>query len=400
MKKGEVLYSSCTLMKNSIRKPIPVSGGSLKSSTSRVRFSGKKGTFTDASDTYHEEPEIHDSTFSLKAIKDVKEKEDRSARAIRSELLGTNMSNTGKGTKEFNNPLFQTAKDIPLFKSIRDNEKEETTRTEVSETSEPAEEVAPAPPSLSHADHALVQDIREENSNNYIRILGISKYDANQTFMVPPIQEDISTYEDELASDYVQRTLKGLPPVDLDVSPKSTFSKYLRESISRNSSSQRTPLEPQRHAASGPNSTLLHHMGSQTDVITKQDEEDHVQEEKTLLLLDLYDRLMSEKTDLEKLPGKIKTMEGTQLALIASEYANIEAREENLDAAKLSFQNDHAKCLAELLQLANTIRSRQNKIRQEEDQLNRMEKELNRLNAEAQSHLSFLEKNKLTMMQT
>ena len=158
MKKGEVLYSSCTLMKNSIRKPIPVSGGSLKSSTSRVRFSGKKGTFTDASDTYHEEPEIHDSTFSLKAIKDVKEKEDRSARAIRSELLGTNMSNTGKGTKEFNNPLFQTAKDIPLFKSIRDNEKEETTRTEVSETSEPAEEVAPAPPSLSHADHALVQD--------------------------------------------------------------------------------------------------------------------------------------------------------------------------------------------------------------------------------------------------
>ena len=151
-------------MKNSIRKPIPVSGGSLKSSTSRVRFSGKKGTFTDASDTYHEEPEIHDSTFSLKAIKDVKEKEDRSARAIRSELLGTNMSNTGKGTKEFNNPLFQKAKDIPLFKSIRDNEKEETTRTEVSETSEPAEEVAPAPPSLSHADHALVQDIREENS--------------------------------------------------------------------------------------------------------------------------------------------------------------------------------------------------------------------------------------------
>ena len=397
-------------MKNSIQKPIPVSGGSLKSSTSRVRFSGKKGVFTDASDTYHEEPEIHDSTFSLKAIKDVKEKEDRSARAIHSELLGTNMSDTRKGTKEFNNPLFQTVRDVPLFKSIRDDKKEETTRTEMSETSEPAEEtslqvneqqeVAPKPPSLSHADHALVKDITEENSNNYIRILGISKYDAKHTLMVPPIQEDVSSYEDELASDYVNRTLKGLPPVDLDVSPKSTFSKYLRESISRNSSSQRTPLEPQRHSAPGPNSTLLHHMGLQTDVLTKQDEEDRVQEEKTLLLLDLYDRLMSEKTDLEKLPGKIKTMEGTQLALIASEYANIEAREENLDAAKLSFQNDHAKCLAELLQLANTIRSRQNKVRQEEDQLNRMEKELNRLNAEAQSHLSFLEKNKLAMTQT
>ena len=113
----------------------------------------------------------------------------------------------------------------------------------------------------------------------------------------------------------------------------------------------------------------------------------------SLIFLPLERRQNSEKTDLEKLPGRIRTTEGTQLALVASERANLQARDEAIDVAKLEFQQDHANCLAELLQLARTIQSRQAKFQEEEAQLELHEKELNRLQKEAKSHLSFIEKN-------
>ena len=397
------------------------------SANPRVRFAETEGPLSrlpDATDSFHEEPEIHDSTFSLKSIKDEQEKERMSAEAIDGELFMSSKMSGGSAV-EFTNPMFRsTPKNAAATDNDAEGRNDNNQGTESSESaagpagSDEQRHVQTAAPSHSHADHAKALDVLTQNP---LRVLGISKFQARHDFLAPPAHEPVDAYGDELATEYVRRVLEGAPQIDLDIAPRSIFSKHLRDSsgtlaVKAGDSQQR------KSATTGPTSTLQHHMSSQTDETTDGDEEERVAAHSLCTLLDLHDRLMrwvcsslmaitaslqygklvpdffvspslgSEKTDLEKLPGKIRTMEGNQLALIASERANLQAREESVDSAKLEFQRDHANCLAELLQLARTIQSRQGKFRSEEARLENMEKELNRLNDEAQSHLAFIEK--------
>ena len=124
-------------------------------------------------------------------------------------------------------------------------------------------------------------------TQNPLRVLGISKFPARHDFLVPPVQEAVDDYADELATEYVRRVLEGIPQIDLDLAPRSSFSRHLR------SLSEKNALQQQRkNAATGPTSTLRHHMSSQTDGITERDEEERVAAHSLCTVLDLHDRLM------------------------------------------------------------------------------------------------------------
>ena len=166
----------------------------------------------------------------------------------------------------------------------------------------------------------------------------------------------------------------------------SPFSSALRESDTQRKggaydSTRPTPVS----------SKLVRHVESQCSIFKSSLQLDVDRNEAVVggmqlrAMLDVYERMLAERADMEHIANRIKDAEAAELAAVASEQARLQAREDELEESKVRFEQEHVRCLDELLTITTTVNERQNSIRRESGRLTAIEGDMRELTHEAAS---------------